>query len=69
MPGWVGCLSPFFFLFNGFNPQFERKVLTLRIAELPAQFLLISLGQHFQIERNRSGQVFHVVAIPLNVAL
>ena len=62
-----GRLSLFFF--NGVNPQLRRKVLALWITELPAQFLLISPFQHFQIERNTSGQVFHIVPVTLNVAL
>jgi len=58
-----------FFFFHGVNPQLERKVLALWITELPAQFLPISLFQRFQIERNTSGQVFHIVPVTLNVAL
>jgi len=63
-----GRLSLFFFS-DGVNPQLERKVLALWISELPAQFLPISLFQHFQIERNTSGQVFHIVPVTLNVVL
>jgi hypothetical protein len=53
---------------DGLNPEAESKVFALGIPQLPTQFLLISLFQHFQIERDSSRQVLHIVSVALNVA-
>jgi hypothetical protein len=52
---------------DGLDPQAESKVFALGITQLPAQFLVIPLFQHFQIEWNTSRQVLHIVSVTLNV--
>ena len=56
-------------LLNRFDPKTQCEVFALRITELPAQLLLIALFEDFQIERDDLGQVFHIISVPLNVAL
>lgn len=53
---------------NGFNPEAERKVLALGVAEPPAQLALIALFQYLKIEGHGPRRVLYVVAIPLEIA-
>ena len=57
------------FLLNRFDPKTQCEILALRITELPAQLFLVTQLQDFQIERDDLGQVFHIISVPLNVAL
>jgi hypothetical protein len=57
------------FLSHRLNPQSESQILPLRVTEVRPQLFLIPLSQHFQVQRNRPGEVFYVVPVPLDVAL
>jgi hypothetical protein len=46
----------------------ESKIFVLRIAKLPAQFLLISIFQNFQVKRDGSRKVQHIVSVTSDVA-
>jgi hypothetical protein len=53
---------------DGINPQLKSKVFALRIAQLPAQFLLISIFKNFQFKRDGSRKMQHIVSVTLDVA-
>jgi hypothetical protein len=54
------------FFVDGINPQLEGKVFALRITQLPAEFLLISIFQDFQVKRDGSRKMQHIVSVTLD---
>jgi len=55
-------------LIDHLNPKLESQIFALRISKVRAKFLLITLRENSQVERDELSKVLYVVAIALNVA-
>jgi len=63
----LGLTSPIFF--DCVEPQLQREIFSLWVAQVRSQLVLIALLQLVSIERNSSRKVLNVISVALRISL
>src|SRR5580698_11139437 len=54
--------------FDCFDPEFQRQIFALRIAQVWAKLLIVTVAEQIQIEGNNAGQIPHIASVTLDIA-